>query len=83
MSILSFLWICRCQLFMNGVEATKEIRASKRSDNDVLIIAMTANTLARDRKSCKEAGMNGYISKPIHLKEIGKTLKEQIDEVES
>ena len=67
---------------MNGVEATKEIRASKRSDNDVLIIAMTANTLARDRKSCEEAGMNGYISKPIHLKEIGKTLKEQMNENE-
>ena len=67
---------------MNGVEATKEIRASGRSDNDVLIIAMTANTLARDRKSCEEAGMNGYISKPIHLKEIGKTLKEQIDKVD-
>ena len=63
---------------MNGVEATKEIRASERSDNDVLIIAMTANTLARDRKSCEEAGMNGYISKPIHLKEIGKTLKESM-----
>ena len=36
---------------MNGVEATKRIRASKRSDHDLLIIAMTANTLASDRKS--------------------------------
>ena len=41
-----------------------------------LILAMTANTLASDRKSCEEAGMNGYISKPIHLKEIQRALKE-------
>lgn len=61
---------------MNGVEATKQIRASKRRDHDLLIIAMTANTLASDRKNCEEAGMNGYISKPIHLKEIENTLKE-------
>ena len=64
---------------MNGVEATRQIRSSRRSDNSVPIIAMTANTLASDRKSCEEAGMNGYISKPIHLKEIGNTLKEYIN----
>ena len=64
---------------MDGVEATRQIRASSRSDNDILIIAMTANTLARDRKSCEEAGMNGYISKPIHIKEIGNTLKAHLN----
>ena len=65
---------------MNGVDATKRIRASRRSDHNIPIIAMTANTLASDRKSCEEAGMNGYISKPIHLKEIGNTLKEHMDD---
>ena len=61
---------------MNGVEATRQIRASSRNDRNIWILAMTANTLASDRKSCEEAGMNGYISKQIHLKEIQRALKE-------
>ena len=60
---------------MDGIEATKQIRASERADKDILIFAMTANTLARDRQSCKEAGMDGYISKPVNLKNIEETLK--------
>ena len=61
---------------MDGIAATQQIRSLKRTDKDVLIFAMTANTLAKDRQMCKEAGMNGYISKPINLKEIENTLKE-------
>ena len=55
---------------MNGLEATKQIRSLDRSDNDILIFAMTANTFTEDRKKCEDAGMNGYISKPIDLKDI-------------
>lgn len=63
---------------MDGVKAASLIRASKRADKDVIILAMTANTLARDRQSCEEVGMNGYISKPINLKDIESALKENI-----
>ena len=60
---------------MDGVEATKLIRGSERSDNDIPIFAMTANTFAVDRKKCQDAGMNGYISKPVSVEEIQETLK--------
>ena len=59
---------------MDGVEATKCIRESKRSDHDLLIIAMTANAFANDQKACMDAGMNAYITKPITSKEIEETI---------
>ena len=61
---------------MDGVEATKQIRSCEREDRDVIILAMTANTLTKDRQLCEEVGMNGYISKPVNLKEIEDTLRE-------
>ena len=65
---------------MDGVEATKRIRKSDRVDRDIHIYAMTANTFASDRKNCKDAGMNGYIAKPISTKEIIKTLQGEINQ---
>ena len=59
---------------MDGVTATKRIRGSSRSDHDIPIFAMTANTFAGDRRSCREAGMNGYISKPVSANDIMEAL---------
>ena len=61
---------------MDGVEATRQIRASDHPDHGLPIFAMTANTFASDRKRCFEAGMSGYIAKPINLSEITATLHE-------
>ena len=62
---------------MDGVTATKAIRSSEREDNHILIFAMTANTFASDRRVCREAGMNGYIPKPISIQAIQGTLEAQ------
>lgn len=61
---------------MDGVEATKQIRASKRPDHTIPIFAMTANTFSSDRDRCREAGMDGYIAKPVAVKEIESALSE-------
>ncbi len=61
---------------MDGVTATKKIRASRRPDHDIPIFAMTANTFASDRRSAREAGMTGYIPKPVSVKDIESALTE-------
>jgi two-component system, sensor histidine kinase and response regulator len=51
---------------MSGLEATRIIRASKNSCVRRLpIVAMTANAMAGDEQKYLEAGMDGYLSKPI------------------
>jgi signal transduction histidine kinase/HPt (histidine-containing phosphotransfer) domain-containing protein len=53
---------------MDGLTATMCIREREQSTGGhVPIIAMTANALQGDRERCFEAGMDGYISKPINL----------------
>ena len=59
---------------MDGVEATRQIRASSRSDNDILIIAMTANAFEEDRKMALSKGMNDHIAKPIDEEKVEEVL---------
>ena len=55
---------------MDGVEATEHIRGSSHRDHDIPVFAMTANTFDADKQRCKDAGMSGYISKPINTDAI-------------
>lgn len=49
-----------------GLEATRQIRRrEKSSGGHVAIIALTANATGEDRQRCLEAGMDGYVSKPV------------------
>ena len=61
---------------MDGHEATRKIRSL---ENKVLakvpVVAMTANAFDEDRKAAKECGMNGFISKPIHMQEVVQALR--------
>lgn len=51
---------------MNGLQATRAIRALDRPDaENVPIIAMTADAFAEDKQRTREAGMNAHLSKPI------------------
>lgn len=53
---------------MDGLEATRQIRAMKRKDAaDIPIIALTANAFSEDVQKSKEAGMNEHMSKPLQF----------------
>lgn len=56
---------------MDGVDATKAIRAEHESrSKSVYIIATTANAMQGDRERYLSAGMDGYVSKPIRISEL-------------
>ena len=51
---------------MDGLEVTRRIRRAEKDGSVHLpIVAMTAHVLEEDRKACMDAGMDGYVSKPI------------------
>ncbi len=52
---------------MGGLEATERIRSDFPADEQPRIIAMTAAAMKDERKSCIDAGMNDYVSKPIRV----------------
>jgi CheY-like chemotaxis protein/HPt (histidine-containing phosphotransfer) domain-containing protein len=50
---------------MDGLEATRAIRARGGALATIPIIALTANAFADDMKACRDAGMNDFVAKPI------------------
>ena len=61
---------------MNGIEATKAIRALPGEwPSTIPIIAMTADAFSEDVAKCMDAGMNGHIAKPIDIKIVLKEIR--------
>jgi PAS domain S-box-containing protein len=64
---------------MDGVAATRKIRALSRSDaKKVPILAMTADAFAEDVQKCRDAGMDGHVAKPIEPGALYNTLADII-----
>ena len=60
---------------LDGLEATRHLRALPRFTTTP-IIALTALAMPGDRERCLGAGANEYMSKPVSLKELAKTIKQ-------
>jgi CheY-like chemotaxis protein len=51
---------------MDGLETTRRIRAlADPARAATPVVAVTANAMAGDERRCREAGMNGYLTKPV------------------
>ena len=62
---------------VDGLQAARTIRASDRPRaREIPIIALTAHAMAGDRERCEEAGMTGYVTKPIQREELFAALEE-------
>lgn len=65
---------------MDGIEATKRIRALERSDAAAVpIIAMTAEAFDREKAQTLDAGMNAHIAKPIDVEILKKAIRSQLE----
>jgi CheY-like chemotaxis protein len=59
---------------MDGLEATRQLCSVWSGDKRPYIIAMTAYALMGDAEKCLAAGMNDYLSKPIHVDKLVEAL---------
>ena len=56
---------------MNGIDALKEIR---KFDQDIPIIMQSAYAFENDMEAARQAGSNGFVTKPINIKELKSVL---------
>ena len=71
-----------CQMpGMDGFEASRRIRASQTAA--VPIIALTATAAPADRTRAAAAGMDDFLSKPIHRRELAETLSRWLHQVQT
>ena len=63
----------------DGIQSTREIRRHLKSIDSPIIVALTANALAKDKEQCLSAGMNDYLSKPVSAQDIEQLIETWFD----
>jgi CheY-like chemotaxis protein len=60
---------------MDGYQTTERIRSEEEPRQRIPIVALTASALAEDRQRCLHAGMDDYLSKPVHMETLWEVLR--------
>ena len=64
-----------CQMpELDGISATRRIRAGESAGRRIPIVALTANALDNERDACLEAGMDDYLAKPVRREALAEKL---------
>ncbi|HOW25027.1 MAG TPA: ATP-binding protein [Bacteroidales bacterium] len=63
---------------IDGYETTRRLRLLKNENAAIPVIALTASVIRSDIEHCLEAGMNGYVPKPVSRTYLAKVLHEQL-----
>ncbi|HTQ80432.1 MAG TPA: ATP-binding protein, partial [Thermoanaerobaculia bacterium] len=64
---------------MDGLEATRRLRAELPPERQPRIVAMTANVLREQREACLAAGMDDFVQKPVSLTDLKEALQRSAD----
>jgi len=65
---------------MDGLEATRKIRALPNVSKALPIVALTANAFDDDRNACFDSGMNDFMTKPVSAEELSEKVKDWTSE---
>ena len=60
---------------MDGLEATRRLRAELPPEQQPRVVALTAKAMRSDREACFDAGMDDYIPKPFRLRALAEALR--------
>jgi CheY-like chemotaxis protein len=63
---------------MDGLELTRQLRADPQFD-DVIILALTAFAMAADEQKAKEAGCDGFVTKPLDTRSLPELVRAYLD----
>lgn len=63
---------------MNGLDATRAIRKLDGA-KEIIIIGLSANAFKEDIQAALDAGMDGYLTKPISVEDIARSIKDAFD----
>ncbi len=64
---------------MDGLEATRQIRAGNGPNKDTWIIALTANAMESDQNACLASGMNDFLSKPFNREGLASAISRALE----